>query len=91
MTLTDVVTSWLTTESKLHHFRLSRRGSGSWIICDCIDHAWAEYPSILIREDCVDIVTSWTVEHMLAADPDFFLKLHSQLAELCREANGYIN
>lgn len=89
--LTDIIISWLITEPKLRHFRPRLVATCTWIICDCIDHAWADYPTIIIRDNCVDIVSSWDTTHMPAADPDFFSKLHKRLAELCREANGYIN
>lgn len=90
MKFTAIIEHWLTTDPKLHHYRIVRR-SNDWVICDCIDHAWADYPDFLIRENCVDVVTSWGCEHIPAADPNFFSRIHKHLVQLCKEANDNIS
>lgn len=87
-TLTEIIEHWLTTDPDLEHWRIYRSGY-TWLTCDCIDHAWSDLPSFSINEDSVTVIMSgWTKEHIAAADPDFFSKLHQKLVALCKEKRG---
>lgn len=88
--LIEIIENWLTTDPKLHHFRIIKL-SYTWLLCDCIDHAWADYPSFQIVSDGVIVHTSWTKEHIYAADPNFFLTLYAKLHDECKVINANLN
>lgn len=89
MSLSDIIGSWLKTQPELKHFHIMY-GLYKWISCDCIDHAWAELPSYLVDEDRVVVCTAWTRITILAADPNFFSRLHEHLKSICKESSGKI-
>ena len=87
MRLVDLLRIWLDESPKLHHFEIVE---GSYITCNCINHAWADYPSFKVYAD--GVVMYWHVQFVSrkiefsAADPDFLSKLHTELVKVCKMA-----
>lgn len=86
--LKELIEQWIKDDPQLHHFHLKRL-SWTWLICDCIDHAWNEHPGFRVTRWGIEIFKPWCSEKLSAADPKFFERLKSELIQNCLEAQSY--